>query len=202
MLAEPGSIAARYSNGRDFNMAESLVIELAKDSIAKIVRSSFDALTQDEALTRNVQIGSLSCGGEWDGNEYAVEVILENCPHNNDAKPEGLSPVVAAIMKRNREMLRMILQKKPTWIHLMDTYNRLPLHYASIIGFLQGVDLLLDKCKCCTIQRDKYGNFPIHLASQGGHVDVVKKLLEYCPDLTEMLDTIYERNILHIAWKT
>ncbi|XP_045831986.1 protein ACCELERATED CELL DEATH 6-like [Trifolium pratense] len=131
-------------------------------------------------------------------DEGAVKLILEKCPENDD-KPEGLSPVVAAIMKRNQEMLRIILKKKPTWIHLMDTYKRLPLHYASAIGFLQGIDLLLDICKCCTIQRDKYGYFPIHLASQGGYVEVVKKLLEYCPDPTEMLDTSHERNILHIA---
>ncbi|PNX93497.1 serine/threonine protein phosphatase 6 regulatory ankyrin repeat subunit C [Trifolium pratense] len=105
-------------------------------------------------------------------DEGAVKLILEKCPENDD-KPEGLSPVVAAIMKRNQEMLRIILKKKPTWTHLMDTYKRLPLHYASSIGFLQ--------------------------ASQGGYVEVVKKLLEYCPDPTEMLDTSHERNILHIA---
>jgi hypothetical protein len=36
------------------------------------------------------------------GDEDAVKLILENCANNDDAKPEGLSPVVAAIMKRNR----------------------------------------------------------------------------------------------------
>jgi ankyrin repeat protein len=92
----------------------------------------------------------------------------------------------------------MILKNKPSWIHSRDKHEKLPLHYAASIGYLEGVDLLLEKCKCCTIQRDKYGYFPIHLASYGGHVEVVKKLLEYCPDPTEMLDT-HERNILHIA---
>ncbi|GAU14409.1 hypothetical protein TSUD_249490 [Trifolium subterraneum] len=96
-------------------------------------------------------------------------------------------------------MLNIILKNKPTWIHSWDKHKRLPLHYAASIGYLEGVDLLLEKCKCCTIQRDKYGYFPIHLASYGGHVEVVKKLLEYCPDPTEMLDTVHERNILHIA---
>ncbi|RHN57331.1 putative ankyrin repeat-containing domain, protein accelerated cell death 6 [Medicago truncatula] len=81
----------------------------------------------------------------------------------------------------------------------MDKHEMLPLHYASTIGYLEGVVQLIEMCKCCTIQRDKYGYFPIHLASYGGHVEVVKKLLEYCPDPTEMLDTSHERNILHIA---
>ncbi|XP_045831900.1 protein ACCELERATED CELL DEATH 6-like [Trifolium pratense] len=132
------------------------------------------------------------------GDQDAVKLILEKCP-KNDAKPEGLSPVVAAIMKHNQEILNLILKNKPTWIHSRDKHERLPLHYAASIGYLEGVDLLLKKCKCCTIQRDKYGYFPIHLASYGGHVEVVNKFLEYCPDPTEMLDTSHRRNILHIA---
>ncbi|WJX59045.1 hypothetical protein P8452_44430 [Trifolium repens] len=130
------------------------------------------------------------------GDNDAVKLILEKSP--NDAKPKGLSPVVGAIVKHNQEILNMILKNKPSWIHSRDKHEKLPLHYAASIGYLEGVDLLLEKCKCCTIQRDKYGYFPIHLASYGGHVEVVKKLLEYCPDPTEMLDT-HERNILHIA---
>ena len=35
------------------------------------------------------------------GHKDAVKIIMENCP-KNDAKPKGLSPVVAAILKRNR----------------------------------------------------------------------------------------------------
>lgn len=97
------------------------------------------------------------------------------------------------------EMLKIILKHKLNWIHSKDTHERLPLHYAASIGYLEGVDLLLELCKCCTIQKDKYGYFPIHLASLGGHVEVVKKLLEYCPDPTEMLDSSHGRNILHMA---
>ncbi|XP_045831011.1 protein ACCELERATED CELL DEATH 6-like [Trifolium pratense] len=134
------------------------------------------------------------------GDMDAVKLILEKSP-KNDTKPEGLSPVVAAIMmaKKDSEMLRMILEKKRTWIHSSDKDERLPLHYAASIGYVEGVDLLLHKCKCCTIQRDKYGYFPIHLASYGGYLEVVKKFLEYCPDPTEMLDNFYGQNILHVA---
>ncbi|AES99856.2 putative ankyrin repeat-containing domain, PGG domain, protein accelerated cell death 6 [Medicago truncatula] len=132
------------------------------------------------------------------GDEDAVKLILENCP-KNDAKPKGLSPIVAAIMKQNQEILSIILENKPIWIHLRDKDGRLPLHYAASIGYLEGVYLLLGTCKCCTIQRDNNGYFPIHLASYGGHVEVVKKLLEYCPDPREMLDTFLQQNILHIA---
>ncbi|AES99860.1 ankyrin repeat protein [Medicago truncatula] len=73
-------------------------------------------------------------------------------------------------MKQNQEMLSTILENKRTWIHLRDKHGRLPLHYAVSIGYLEGVELLLGICKCCTIQSDDiYGSFPIHLASSGGH---------------------------------
>ncbi|CAL5190284.1 unnamed protein product [Lathyrus oleraceus] len=132
------------------------------------------------------------------GNKDVVEVILKKC-HKNDDRPMGLSPFIAAIMMHNQEMLRIIIKNKQSWIHSLDKHKRLPLHYAASIGYLEGVELLLGICKCCTIKRDEYGYFPIHLASYGGHVEVVKKLLQYCPDPTEMLDTSHKRNILHIA---
>ncbi|KAI5433726.1 hypothetical protein KIW84_020838, partial [Lathyrus oleraceus] len=134
------------------------------------------------------------------GNKDAVKLILDKCC-KDDHLIKGLSPLVAAISMHNPEMLRIILKHKPTWIHSMDKHQRLPLHYAAFIGSLECVDLLLGLCNCCTIQRDKYGYFPIHLASYGGHVEVVKNLLQYYPDPTEMLDSSYERNILHIAAK-
>ncbi|MCI37442.1 ankyrin repeat protein, partial [Trifolium medium] len=37
------------------------------------------------------------------GYKDVVKLILENSP-KNDAKPEGLSPLVAAIMKHNQGM--------------------------------------------------------------------------------------------------
>ncbi|CAK8538473.1 unnamed protein product [Lathyrus sativus] len=132
------------------------------------------------------------------GNKDEVHVILENCRKTHDM-PVGLSPLIAALLMHNQEMLRIIIRHRPTWIHTRDKHKMLPLHYAASIGFLEGVDLLLGLCQCCTIQRDEDGYFPIHLASYGGHVEVVKKLLEYCPDPTEMLDTSHERNIVHIA---
>ncbi|CAK8538475.1 unnamed protein product [Lathyrus sativus] len=132
------------------------------------------------------------------GNKDVVEAILQKCQKNDD-RPKGLSPLIAAIMMHNQEMLRIIIKNKQSWIHSLDEHKRLPLHYSASIGYLEGVDLLLGICRCCTIKRDKYGYFPIHLASYGGHVEVVRKLLEYCPDPLEMVDTSHKRNILHIA---
>jgi len=99
-------------------------------------------------------------------------------------------------------MLRDIQKEQPTWVHSTDTHERHPLHYAASIGYLEGVVYLIDICKCHPNQRDKYGYYPIHLASYGGNVEVMEKLLKHCPDPTEMLETSYERNILHVAAKS
>ncbi|KAI5433706.1 ankyrin repeat-containing protein ITN1 [Lathyrus oleraceus] len=134
------------------------------------------------------------------GNMDAVKLILEKSERDGEWI-EGFSPLVAAIIMHNQEMLRIILKHQPRWTHSLDKDNRLPLHYAASIGSFECVDLLHGLCKYCIIQRDRYGYFPIHLASYGGHVEVVKKLLQYYPEPSEMLDSCYERNILHIAAK-
>ncbi|XP_020962832.1 protein ACCELERATED CELL DEATH 6 isoform X2 [Arachis ipaensis] len=126
----------------------------------------------------------------------AVNRMLDKCPEN--ATPKGLSPLLVAIFKRDKDMMSTILGKKEEWIHLRDPYGGVALHFAAGLGYLEGVVFLLDRCKTCSIERDKLWYLPIHLAAGRGHVEVVKELLLYCPDLNEMRDGSLN-NILHIA---
>ncbi|KAL4299023.1 hypothetical protein S245_058479 [Arachis hypogaea] len=126
----------------------------------------------------------------------AVNRMLDKCPEN--ATPKGLSPLLVAIFKRDKDMMSTILGKKEEWIHLRDPYGGVALHFAAGLGYLEGVVFLLDRCKTCSIERDQSGYLPIHLAAGRGHVEVVKELLLYCPDLNEMRDGSLN-NILHIA---
>ncbi|XP_057446081.1 protein ACCELERATED CELL DEATH 6-like isoform X1 [Lotus japonicus] len=82
----------------------------------------------------------------------------------------------------------------------MDTEERIPLHYAASIGYLKGVQDLLDKCASCVMERDIHGYLPIHLAAYAGHVTIVQELLKskYCPDPREIVHKD-GRNILHLA---
>ncbi|MED6158837.1 hypothetical protein PIB30_036644 [Stylosanthes scabra] len=129
----------------------------------------------------------------------AVNRILDKCSHS--AIPEGISPLVLAIMKEDKDMMKNIVGKKQEWMHLRDKNGRVALHCAAATGYQEGVAFLLDICKNCSIQRDNYGYLPIHLAAHGGHVEVVKMLLKYCPDPNEMLVDKSLNNILHIAAK-
>ncbi|XP_027348460.1 protein ACCELERATED CELL DEATH 6-like [Abrus precatorius] len=83
------------------------------------------------------------------------------------------------------DLLNIILNKMPNWIHPRDTEGRTALHYAASVGYEKGVD---------------YGFFPLHLASYAAHVEVVQQLLkqEYSLEPTETLDKD-GRNILHLA---
>nr|XP_029143952.1 protein ACCELERATED CELL DEATH 6-like [Arachis hypogaea] len=128
----------------------------------------------------------------------AVYRILDKCPEN--ATPKGISPLVQAIMGRDKEMLTTIADKKEECIHLREWDGRLALHVAAETGYHEGVVYLLERCKPCSIRRDILGFLPLHLAARHGHLEVVKELLGYCPDLDEMLDA-GGNNILHIAAK-
>ncbi|XP_057725019.1 protein ACCELERATED CELL DEATH 6-like [Arachis stenosperma] len=126
----------------------------------------------------------------------AVNRILDKCPES--ATPKGTSPLLVAMLNKNKEMLETIVERKDEWIHLRDPYGALALHFAAEIGYHEGVILLNEKCKTCKIDRDNNGYLPLHLAARQGHVQVVKELLQHCPELDEMLDRDLN-NILHIA---
>ncbi|KOM42765.1 hypothetical protein LR48_Vigan05g036900 [Vigna angularis] len=105
------------------------------------------------------------------------------------------SPPIEAILK---DILEKIVNKKKEWIHGKDHKKRNAVHHAASIGYLDGVQFLLESCDTCHMERDKDGFFPLHLASAYGHTEVVKKLLELCPNPREIVDE-KGRNIIHIA---
>uniref|UniRef100_A0A6N2KKG8 Uncharacterized protein n=1 Tax=Salix viminalis TaxID=40686 RepID=A0A6N2KKG8_SALVM len=79
---------------------------------------------------------------------------------DGDAPPKGKSPVHAAIEQRDIELLR-----------LTDEEMGNSLHYASSIGFLEGVRFLLHSFQDGAYETNLEGNYPIHLAckSHSGH---------------------------------
>ncbi|XP_029129212.1 protein ACCELERATED CELL DEATH 6 [Cajanus cajan] len=133
------------------------------------------------------------------GHKDTVILILNKC--HKDVMPQGISPFMAIIMKRDKDMLDTILTNKQEWIHLADVNERVALHYAAFTGFLDGVVYLIEQCKSCMNGKDKHEFLPLHLAAHGGNVQVLEELLKYCSDPTEMLDK-NGRNILHIAAKS
>ncbi|XP_073260013.1 protein ACCELERATED CELL DEATH 6-like [Populus alba] len=119
---------------------------------------------------------------------------------DGDALPEGKSPVHAAIKQRNRDILEKIEREKPELLRLTEEELGNSLHYASSIGFLEGVRFLVTKFHDGAYETNLEGNYPIHLACKRHSVDVVKEFLDIFPYPKEFLNKKWQ-NILHVAAK-
>ncbi|KAG5233403.1 protein ACCELERATED CELL DEATH [Salix suchowensis] len=117
---------------------------------------------------------------------------------DGDALPKGKSPVHAAIERRDKDILEKIEKAKPELLCLTDEELGNSLHYASSIGFLEGVQYLLNKFLNGAYERNSEGNYPIHIACKNDSVDVVNEFLKSTPFPKEFLN--YKgQNILHVA---
>ncbi|XP_073260033.1 protein ACCELERATED CELL DEATH 6 isoform X2 [Populus alba] len=119
---------------------------------------------------------------------------------DGDALPKGRSPVHAAIEQRNRDILEKIGKDKPELLRLPEKELGNSLHYASSIGFLEGVRFLLKKFHDGAYETNLEGNYPIHVACKRHSVDVVKEFLDIFPYPKEFLNK-KGHNILHVAAK-
>ena len=94
--------------------------------------------------------------------------------------------------------MEKIEKAKPELLRLKDEELGNSLHYASSIGFLKGVQFLLDKFLDGAYERDSEGNYPIHLACKSHSVNVLKEYLHIFPYPKEFLNK-KGQNILHVA---
>ncbi|XP_076890334.1 protein ACCELERATED CELL DEATH 6-like [Bidens hawaiensis] len=101
-----------------------------------------------------------------------------------------------AVTGKDIGILRMVAERVVQ--KLPDTNNNL-LHLAASLGFLDGVNYLLDrKFGMDVLRHDEEGFCPIHLASKNGHLHVTKVLLDHYPGAREFLSKQHQ-NILHVA---
>ncbi|KAJ6693282.1 hypothetical protein OIU85_004086 [Salix viminalis] len=119
---------------------------------------------------------------------------------DGDALPKGKSPVHAAIEQRSRDILLKIEKAKPELLRITEKELGNSLHYASSIGFLEGVQFLLQKFRDGAYETNLEGNYPIHLACKSHSADVVKEYLDKFPYAEEFINK-KGRNILHVAAK-
>ncbi|KAB5530117.1 hypothetical protein DKX38_020198 [Salix brachista] len=117
-----------------------------------------------------------------------------------DALEKYKSPVHAAIEQRDKDILEKIEKARPELLRLTEEELGNSLHYASSIGFLEGVQFLLQKFRDGAYETNLEGNYPIHLACKSHSVDVVKEYLDIFPYPEEFLNK-KGQNILHVAAK-
>ncbi|KAJ7981456.1 Protein ACCELERATED CELL DEATH 6 [Quillaja saponaria] len=101
----------------------------------------------------------------------------------------------------SKDLLEVILEKRPELMYYKDEKGWNALHFAAWIGYLKGVRILLEKDSQSALERNSKGHLPIHLACKRHRFDVVNEFLQQeCPDPIELLNE-EGQNILHIAAK-
>ncbi|XP_039686892.1 protein ACCELERATED CELL DEATH 6 [Medicago truncatula] len=139
------------------------------------------------------------------GDKDAVELILKNCPQN--VKPEGLSPVGAAILmqKHNNasygghvEVVKKLLEYCPDPTEMLDTsHKRNILHVASKYGKYEVVQYILQSqipgLDKMINQKDNKGDTPLHLAARSCHPTTVYYLVNQSKERVK-LDLVNQNN--------
>ncbi|KAL9158990.1 hypothetical protein ABFS82_08G105700 [Erythranthe guttata] len=129
-----------------------------------------------------------------------VRLLLDNPVGNYSvgAKHKNKSPVFAAILGRNIDVMKLLWEKDPSMFQLRNSKGKNPLHAAVCMGYTEGVKFLLDNHCEFAYQKDKQGFYPIHSASNKGLLDIIKLMLQRRPDVRELL-TGHGQNMLHAA---
>ncbi|XP_054789840.1 protein ACCELERATED CELL DEATH 6-like [Prosopis cineraria] len=82
---------------------------------------------------------------------------------------------------------------------LTDENENTPFHFATFIGYVEGVRQLLNKSTLVAFQRNQRSNLPIHFACAMGHVRVVEELLRVQGPCTSFWLNKKGQNILHVS---
>ncbi|KAL6311921.1 hypothetical protein AAG906_025674 [Vitis piasezkii] len=137
------------------------------------------------------------------GYANLVRFIMENPAGNYsiEGELENKPSVKAAILGKNTDVLKIMWERDQSSFNLRCEEGRNPLHYAASIGFVEGINYLLDKYCIAAYQGDKDGLSPIHIAAIKGHFHIIQEMLQHCLDLMELL-TCKGQNTLHVAAKS
>ncbi|XP_039162705.1 ankyrin-1-like [Eucalyptus grandis] len=136
--------------------------------------------------------------GDLDGLKYLMEnVVGQVIPSQN----EGMSPVHGAVIHKKIVMLKEMSEQNEDLFNLKDAGGGTPLHLATLMDYVEGVNFLVDKFAWSAFEFDNEGYLPIHVACKMGHLKTMRKLLQHWPNPEELLDRKEGQNILHIAAK-
>ncbi|KAL3726228.1 hypothetical protein ACJRO7_031161 [Eucalyptus globulus] len=137
------------------------------------------------------------------GNLEILKLLMEAMDENEVpwSRMQGMSPVHGAVVHRKLEMLEEMSERKRELFESKDAQWGTPLHLASSMNYVDGVDFLVQKFAWSTFEGDEEGYLPIHVACKMGHLKTIKVLLQHWPDPEELLNLKEGQNILHVAAK-
>ncbi|XP_077220774.1 uncharacterized protein LOC143854615 [Tasmannia lanceolata] len=123
-------------------------------------------------------------------------LILDRC---GSLGVEG-NPLHIAALHGHAHFAKEILNRKPEFVHELNSQGNTPLHLAVVKGNVQIVkDMLQVDPETCLV-RDREGRIPLHTAAIKGRVEVLEALVRAKPVTTRVL-TEGGESILHLCLK-
>ncbi|CAO2840602.1 unnamed protein product [Amaranthus hypochondriacus] len=120
---------------------------------------------------------------------------LQNNKHSIKTDAMGMKSIIhVAIATREIDILMSLIDYTGNLFkHTFDDKGRNPLSYAICIGYIEGVQLLLDNFPALEFKRDQdeNGSFPIHQAAKKEHIKMLTPSI--------FLLNNKQQNILHVA---
>lgn len=109
----------------------------------------------------------------------AVRLFVEGVPVASRNHENQTAAHIAA-KNGNIVILKYLLGKDPTLVHVKDTWDKTILHYAVEKGSVELVKFLVDECNADIYEpcEQRHNNTAIHMAAHGGNLEVLKYFIE------------------------
>ncbi|KAF5454721.1 hypothetical protein F2P56_024367 [Juglans regia] len=134
-----------------------------------------------------------------DRKHYDIaDYILQNAPEFPYGGRDGMNVLHVATIRKATKFLPKAIEKWPSMASEADEFGWTPLHYASYIGNVGAVELLLKANRSAAYKKDKEGMSGLHISAKQGHFNVTRKLISELPSTCELLDN-KGRTPLHLA---
>jgi hypothetical protein len=124
-----------------------------------------------------------------------TELVTKHPEHVNAKRGRCLSPLVAALHKRQFDVAEFLYQRDAD-VDIMGYENRTPLHAASVDGSADIVEWLLAH-GADAMSRQEQGETPLHSAAKNGWFEVVQMLLRR--DIIVDARNMDDCTLLHLA---
>jgi len=137
----------------------------------------------DINLLDNINMSPLNTAINENKTEIA-NILIERGANVNYKNIYGITPQHLAARTKNSSVLKKLLSKKEIEIDPMDNTGASPLIYASIIGDIECMKILLDNGANINVI-DINGRTPIFYALESGQIDALKLLIDKGADLNK-----------------
>ena len=130
-----------------------------------------------------------------------IQLLLSHCPQAVSIKDNfGNTPLHIAAENGNVAVMKCLLESFEGCLDsLINKDKDSPLHLACKVGFLEVVNLLLDRCYSSVTLKNRFGDNPIHVACQHKSCELIDSLLKKCSGNLDCHKNDRNNTFLHVA---